>query len=252
MKEIIPIKTKEEIDKMKKGGKIAARALLEVGKNIKPGITTSELDQVAERFIKCHGGEVSFKGFSGYPATTCISINDEVVHGIPSNRVIKAGDIVGVDLGVYFEGYHTDTAITLGVGKIAPKAQRLIDITKRSLDNAIKAIKPGKHLGDISILIQKVIEDAGFGVVRDLTGHGVGRQLQEPPTIPNFGKKDQGPIIKEGMTLAIEPMVTAGDWHVVIKPDGWTVVTADKSLAAHFEHTIAVSKTGAVVLTKIK
>lgn len=250
MKEEIPIKSSEDIAKMKESGKIAAKVLFELKKATKSGMTTSKLNQMAEVIIKSHHADCSFKGFGGFPAATCISVNDEVVHGIPSSRIIKDGDVVGIDVGVLYKGFHTDTAITVGVGKNSKNAQKLIDITQKSLEMGINAVKPGVYLGDVQSIIQKTIEDAGFGVVRDLSGHGVGKNLQEAPMIPNFGTPGTGPIIKDGMTLAIEPMVTLGDWHVRVKPDGWTVVTVDGSLSAHFEHTIAVTKTGAEVLTK--
>ena len=252
MTDKISIKTSEEIAKMKKGGKIAALVLATIKSKIKPGITTAELDQIAVKVIKDHQAGFSFQGFGGYPAVSCISVNNEVVHGLPSTtRILKDGDIVSVDVGVNYEGLHADTAATFAVGKISKEAQKLIDITQKSLAEGIKAIKPGKYLGDISAVIQQVIEDAGFGVVRDLTGHGVGKNLQEAPSIPNFGEYGTGPILKEGMTLAFEPMVTSGDWHIKVKPDGWTVITTDGSLSAHFEHTIAVTKSGAEILTKI-
>lgn len=245
----IPIKNACQIEVMKKGGKIAALVLDNLAKNIRAGVTTAELDKIAKKLILKNGARCSFKGFGGYPACTCISVNNEVVHGIPSNKKLKNGDIVGVDVGIYLDGFHTDTAATFACGKISAPDQKLLKITKNSLTKAIKAIKPGVHLGDISSVIQKEIEKAGFGVVRDLTGHGVGAQLQEPPAIPNFGKAGVGAILKEGMTLAIEPMVTEGDWRIKIKDDGWTVVTADAKNAAHFEHSVAVTKTGAEVLT---
>ncbi len=246
----IELKSKEEIGLMRAGGKIAACVLNELARAAKPGKTILELDSLAEKIIKDAGATPSFKGFKGYPSATCISVNEEIVHGIPTERVLKAGDIVGIDVGVFFEGFHTDTAITVGIGEIPPESQKLIDVTKKSLDLAIEMIKPGIHLGDIQSLIQKTVENAGFGVIRNLSGHGVGKHLQEPPSIPNFGEKGKGLILKEGMTLAIEPMVSAGDWHIKVKEDGWTVVMADGSSSAHFEHTIAVTKTGAEVLTK--
>ena len=246
----ISLKTKQEIAIMRAGGKITARVLNKLKKEIKPGITTAKLDQTAEKLIAKSGAKPAFKGFRGYPASTCISVNDELVHTIPTAKEIQSGDIVGLDLGIFYQGYYTDAAITVGVGKISPKAKKLIQVTKESLEGAIGAVKPGIHLGDIQALIQEKIESAGFGVIRDLSGHGVGKNLQEEPSIPNFGKKGTGPILKEGMTLAIEPMVAAGDWQVKILDDGWTVKTADSSLSAHFEHTIVVTKDGAEILTK--
>lgn len=246
----ISIKNAQEIDSMKKGGKIAALVLDAVKKAIRPGITTRQLDQITEEIIAKHNAKPSFKGFGGYPAATCVSINDEVVHGIPSDRRLVEGDIVGIDVGVYYQGLHSDTAITVGVGKIKPEAQKLMDTTQESLMLAIAAIKPGVHLCQIQAIIQKTAEKANLGIVRELTGHGVGKNLQEDPSIPNYVTPEDDIILKEGYTLAIEPMFTTGGWRVKIQPDGWTIVTADKSLSAHFEHSIAITKTGAEVLTK--
>jgi len=247
----INIKSKKEIEIMRKGGKIAATILLDLKKAIKPGLKTKDLANSAEKLIEKEGAKASFKNYNGYPSSICVSINDEVVHGIPSDRIIKEGDIIGLDVGIFYGGYHADTAITVGVGKISPEAKRLILVTEYALQKGIQAIRPNKRLGEIQNIIQYEIEKEGFGVVRDLVGHGIGKKLQESPAIPNFGSPKDGPILKEGMTLAIEPMVTAGDWRVKVLDDGWTVTTIDKSLSAHFEHTIAVTKNGAEVLTKI-
>lgn len=251
MNQEIFIKTKNEIAIMREGGKIAARILNLISKAAKPGITPIELDQLADKEIRKSGARASFKNFNGYPAATCISINSQIVHGIPNNRRLKEGDIVGIDLGVYYNGFHNDTATTIGIGKISPEAHRLIEVTKKALENGIGKVKAGVHLGDVQAAIQNTIEKAGFGVIRDLTGHGVGRDLQESPPIPNFGQAGNGLILKEGMTLAIEPMVSLGDWHIRVLDDGWTVETSDHSLAAHFEHTIVVKEDSAEVLTKI-
>lgn len=248
----ITIKNKTKIEKMKKAGHIAALVLDTIQKEIRTGMSTKQIDQLAEKIILNNKATCSFKGFGGFPAATCVSINDEVVHGIPKNRIIKEGDLVGIDVGVYYLGYHADTAITIGVGKISSENQKLLEVTKKSLQNGIALIKPGIHLGDVQAEIQKTIESAGFGVIRDLTGHGIGTELQEAPSIPNFGKSGTGLVLKEGMTIAIEPMVSIGDYHVRIKADGWTVVTADGSNSAHFEHSIAVTSTGAEVLTKLQ
>ncbi len=247
----IQSKTPEEIEIMRQGGKIAASVLATLSKKIEPGMTTFELDEIAEAIIVKSEATPSFKGFRGYPAATCISINNEVVHGIPSARVVADGDIVGIDVGVYYKGFHTDTAITVGVGQISDKAQKLINITKASLENGLAQIKASAHLGDAQFMIQKTLESAGLGVIRDLTGHGVGRELQEAPSIANYGQKGSGMVLEEGMTLAIEPMSTLGGWRVNMLSDGWTVVTADNSLSAHFEHTIVVTKNGCEILTKI-
>jgi len=247
----ITLKSQAEIEKMKKAGHIAALVLDTIKKEIKSGMTTKQIDQMAEKIILENQASCSFKGFGGFPAATCISINEEVVHGIPTNRVIKDGDLVGIDVGVYFLGYHSDTAVTIGVGEISENKQKLLDITQEALKNGIAATKSGVCLGDVQAAIQTTIESAGFGVIRDLSGHGVGTQLQEPPSIPNFGRKGTGLILKEGMTIALEPMVSTGDYHVKIKADGWAIVTADGSLSAHFEHTIAVTKKGAEILTQL-
>lgn len=247
----ISIKTADEIEKMRLGGKIAAAVLTRLEKIAEPGITVWELDALAEEMIIKAGAKPSFKGFKGYPTATCISINEEIVHGIPSDRVLKKGDIIGIDVGVEYEGYHTDTAITIGLEPISTEAQRLIEVTRESLEKGLAKIKAGAYLGDAQSVIQDTIEDQGFGVIRDLTGHGVGRELQEAPSIPNYGKPGSGLLLEEGMTLAIEPMVSVGDWHIDVLEDGWTIVTADKSLAAHFEHTIVVTKNGCEILTKL-
>lgn len=247
----ITIKNKDEIEKMKKAGHIAALVLETIKKEIKPGMTTSQINKRAEEIILENKAACSFKGFGGYPAATCISINEEVVHGIPNNRAVKDGDLVGIDVGVYYLGYHADTAITIGVGEISKQKQNLLDITLQSLKKGIAMVKPGIHLGDVQSIIQTTIESVGFGVIRDLSGHGIGTELQEPPSIPNFGKKGTGLILQEGMTIALEPMVSIGDYNVRVKPDGWTVATSDGSPSAHFEHTIAVTKNGAEIMTKL-
>lgn len=246
----INLKTKSEIEIMRAGGTIAATVLMELSKAARAGMTTAELNTIAEDIITQADAQPSFKGFHGYPAATCISINDEVVHGIPGERILKDGDIVGLDVGVFYRGYHTDTAITIGIGDISEKAQNLINTAKKSLENGLTKIKDGVFLGDAQNAIQKTIESAGYGVIRDLTGHGVGQNLQEAPAIPNYGQKGKGLILEEGMTLAIEPMLAAGDWHVKTLNDGWTVVTADRSLAAHFEHTIVVTENSCEILTQ--
>lgn len=247
---MINIKTDKEIEMMKEGGKIAARILKMVADSCKVGATTQELDILVANEIKKAKVKASFLGHAGYPASICVSVNSEVVHGIPSGRILREGDIVGIDLGIFHRGFHSDTAVTVGVGKINFAKKELIKITDLALKEAISMVRPEIHLGDIQNKIQKIIEGAGFGVIRDLAGHGIGRNLQEMPSITNFGKRSTGPILKEGMVLAIEPMVSAGDWHVKILKDGWTVATVDGSLSAHFEHTIAVIKDGCEILTK--
>lgn len=247
---MISIKSPEEIEIMKKGGSILASILTEAKKNIKPGITTREIDKFIEDEIIKKGATPSFKGFRNYKYASCISINEEVVHGLPGNRIIKEGDLVGLDAGVYLKEFHTDSAISFVVGESTNESNKLLSVTYESLMNGIKKIKPGIKIGDIQAEIQKTIESAGFSVVRDLTGHGIGKELQENPSIPNFGYKNTGFELKEGMTFCLEPMVAMGNYRVQIAKDGWTVETLDKSLACHFEHTIAVTKDGYLILSK--
>jgi len=247
---LISIKSPEEIEIMKKGGSILASILTEAKKNIKPGITTREIDKFIEDEIIKKGATPSFKGFRNYKYASCISINEEVVHGLPGNRIIKEGDLVGLDAGVYLKEFHTDSAISFVVGESTNESNKLLSVTYESLMNGIKKIKPGIKIGDIQAEIQKTIESAGFSVVRDLTGHGIGKELQENPSIPNFGYKNTGFELKEGMTFCLEPMVAMGNYRVQIAKDGWTVETLDKSLACHFEHTIAVTKDGYLILSK--
>jgi len=216
----------------------------------KPGVSTLEIDQEVETVIRKAGARPAFKGYRGFPATVCASINDEVVHGIPAaHRRLKEGDIVGLDLGAIVDGYHADAAITLPVGEVTPEVQRLLDVTRESLELAIARTRPGNRLGDISDAVQRHVEAAGFGVVRAFVGHGIGRELHEDPQIPNFGEPGKGPLLRPGMVLAIEPMVTMGHWGVRVLADRWTAVTEDGSLAAHFEHTVAVTESGPDVLT---
>lgn len=234
---------------MRLGGKIASRVLNDLKKHLRPGISSKELNLMAEKMILELGGKPSFKGYRNYPAAICASINEEVVHGLPKERTVKEGDLVGLDLGVIYRGFHTDTAITCSVGKISQEAQKLLKVTEKALAQGIKMALPGNFLGDVQSAIQNTIEGAGFGVIRSLVGHGIGRDLQEYPPVPNFGKKGGVPRLEIGMTLAIEPMVSAGDWHIKTLDDGWTVVTADGSLSAHFEHTIAITEKGPEILT---
>jgi len=260
---MISIKSKKEIERLREGGKILAAVLRTVADAVRPGATTKELDELAEKLIRERGGAPIFKGYqsygsrTAYPASICTSINDEVVHGIPSaKRKLRAGDIVGIDIGMRYpidpSGMVTDMAVTLPVGKISDEAERLINVTRKSLDIGIKAVRAGATLGDIGSAIQEFVEKNNFGVVRDLVGHGVGHQLHEEPEVPNFGRAGTGMILKEGMVLALEPMVTSADWHVLVDKDGWAWRTRDGSLAAHFEHTVLVTKNGAEVLTRMK
>lgn len=245
------LKKPEEIQVMHKGGKILAEIREELAKAVKPGITTSDLESLAKGLISSHGVKPAFLHYRGYPAILCTSLNDEVVHCLPSERELKEGDILSIDLGIEYKGWFLDTATTVPVGEISGNAKRLIEVTKKCLEIGIKELKIGKNLGDLGFAIQKFAESQGFGVVRDLTGHGIGRSLHEEPTILNYGRRGDGLVIKEGLVVAIEPMLTEGDWKVIeSKKNGFTYKTADGKLAAHFEHTIAVTKEGPLVLTK--
>lgn len=245
-------KSKREINIMEKANKIVAETHQYLYEKITPGITTYDLDRLAEEFIKERGGTPSFKGYRGYPASVCLSIDDEVVHGIPNkNRILSEGMIVSIDIGVYYDGFHGDAARTFGVGKISSGASSLIEVTRESLNRGIKMAIIGNRLTDISNEIQTYVEDSGFSVVRDYVGHGIGRDMHEDPQIPNFGPPGRGPRLKEGMTFAIEPMVNIGDYKVETKDDGWTVVTQDSSLSAHWEDSIAITEDGPKVLSRI-
>jgi len=247
---MIHLKRPEEIEKMRASGRVVAQALKAMSEAIVPGKTTMlELDAIAVRIIEEAGGVPSFLGYKGYPAATCISINEVVVHGIPSERVLMPGDIVGLDLGVCLDGWVGDSAWTFAVGEITPDAQRLLNVTQEALFQGIAKAKVGNHIGDISHAVQKYVESHGYGVVRDLVGHGIGRKMHEEPSVPNFGKPGAGPALKEGMTICIEPMVSQGTWKVKTLPDDWTMVSADGKLAAHFEHMVAITKSGPDILT---
>ncbi len=246
---MINIRTKEEIEIMRRSNRLVAQVLGKLKEAIGPGVTTKELDQLAERLIKESGATPAFKGYRGYPATLCVSVNEEVVHGIPGSRKLREGDIVSLDLGVYLNGYYGDAAITVPVGKVSQKATELLKITEQALYKGIEQARAGNRLFDISHAIQSWVESFGFSVVRDFVGHGIGRNLHEEPQIPNFGPPHQGPRLEPGMVLAIEPMINAGGWEVKVLKDGWTVVTADGSLSAHFEHTIAITDGRADILS---
>ncbi|HNR50661.1 MAG TPA: type I methionyl aminopeptidase [Deltaproteobacteria bacterium] len=248
---MIIIKSEYEIAIMREANRILAQLFEHIRPMILPGVSTIELDKEAELFIRSHGALPAFKGYRDYPATLCTSVNDEVVHGIPGPRVLQSGDIISIDVGALFDGFYSDAARTFPVGTISPQAKKLIEVTKESLDAGISQAVPGNHLSDISAAVQKVVEEGGFSVVRDFVGHGIGRNLHEAPQIPNFGRRGKGPILQEGMTLAIEPMVNAGTYKVLIQSDGWTAVTEDASLSAHFENSIAVTKDGPVVLSAL-
>jgi len=247
---VIERKSSQEIARMREAGQVLVAAVRLCREMAKPGVSTLEIDQEVETVIRKAGARPAFKGYRGFPATVCASINDEVVHGIPAaHRRLKEGDIVGLDLGAIVDGYYADAAITLPVGEVTPEVQRLLDVTRESLELAIARTRPGNRLGDISDAVQRHVEAAGFGVVRAFVGHGIGRELHEDPQIPNFGEPGKGPLLRPGMVLAIEPMVTMGHWGVRVLADRWTAVTEDGSLAAHFEHTVAVTESGPDVLT---
>jgi methionyl aminopeptidase len=247
---VIIRKSAAEIDTMARAGRIVAETLALVAEHAQPGITTAELDAIADRFIRSEGGIPTFKGYRGYPAATCLSPNDMVVHGIPGPTKLSDGDILSVDVGVTLDGFVADSAWTYAVGTISPEAQRLLDVCQAALEAGIDAARVGNAVGDISRAVQTVTEDAGFGVIRSLVGHGVGRSMHEDPQVPNFVSSHRGPELKEGMTIAIEPMITAGDPEVYVHDDEWSISTVDGSLAAHFEHTIAVTAKGPRILTK--
>ncbi len=244
--------TKEEMAAMRQAGKIVATVLDILSKQIKPGMKTRELDAIAVREAKRLGAEPSFKGYRGFPANLCVSVNNEIVHGIPGKRKLRNGDIVSLDFGVIFQGFQGDAAVTVPVGKVSLAAKHLMETTKGALEAGIRAARPGARLGDISAAIQDYAEgENGYRVVREYTGHGIGREMHEEPQIPNFGRPGTGPELKKGMTLALEPMVNAGDWRTRLGSDHWVVLTADDSLSAHFEHTIAITDGEAEVLTVV-
>ena len=247
---MISIKSPKQIDKMRESCKLTKALFLILEDHIKPGITTKELDTIAFNFYKKHDATPNFLNYNGYPATICASLNDEVVHGIPSNKtILRDGDIISIDMGCILDGWHSDAARTFGVGKISDEAQKLIDTTKESFFKGIEVIKHGVRLGDVSHTIQTFLEERGYGVVRDLVGHGIGKALHEDPEVPNFGKAGHGVKLAQGMTLAIEPMVTAGDYHVNVLDDDWTIITSDGSLAAHYENTVVITRDGCEILT---
>ena len=249
---MIVLKTGRELNIMKEACRISAGALQTAGKAVEPGVTTAELDGLAEEYIRSQGGEPNFKNYEGYPATACISINNEVIHGIPSaKRKLRAGDIVSIDLGAKFDGYHGDNAATFACGDISDEAKRLMDATRESLYEGIKAARAGGRIGDIGHAVQAYVEARGYTVVRQFVGHGVGTHLHEAPEVPNFGTPGRGVRLIPGMTIAIEPMVNAGAAGVEVQPDGWTVLTKDGSLSAHFEHTVAITADGPKIMTLI-
>jgi methionyl aminopeptidase len=248
---VIVRKSAEELLRMRRAGQVVIAAKRLCRDLVAPGISTLELDAAVEALIRRMGAAPAFKGYRGFPATICISINEEVVHGIPAaHRRLKEGDIVGIDLGAIVDGYYADAALTLAVGEVPAKVGRLLEVTREALELGIDQARPGRRLGDISATVQRRVESAGFGVVRSFVGHGIGRQLHEDPQVPNFGEPGKGPVLRPGMVLAIEPMVTMGHWEVRVLEDRWTAVTADGSLAAHFEETVAITTDGPDVLTR--
>ena len=247
---MIVLKTGRELSIMREACRISAGALKRAGMAVEPGVTTAQLDKLAEDYILSQGAVPNFKNYHGYPATACISVNNEVIHGIPSRKCkLKQGDIVSIDLGACFEGYHGDNAATFACGDISPEAKRLMDITEQSLYKGIAAAVPGGRIGDISSAVQFFVEQNGYSVVRDFVGHGIGTSLHEAPEVPNFGTAGRGIRLMPGMTLAIEPMVNAGGYGVKVLPDGWTVLTKDGSLSAHFEHTVVITNEGPKIMT---
>lgn len=246
---MISIKSAKEIEMMKKAGRITGGALKHAGEVITAGMTTYELDKIINRYIVSHGAKPSFLGYGGFPGSACISVNDEVIHGIPGSRKLADGDIVSVDVGAYIDGFHGDSAKTFTVGNVSDEAKALLKSTEESLHKAISLAKPGVRLGDLGFAIQKHNEDNGYSVVREFVGHGVGRELHEEPEVPNYGREGRGIRLIEGMVIAIEPMINMGTEKVYVMPDEWTVKTYDGKLSAHFEHTIAITKDGAVILT---
>ena len=247
----IILKSPREITQMRGAGRVVAAVLEEVGKKVRPGITTAELDDIAVSEVKKRGAEASFKGYRGFPASICTSVNEEVVHGIPGSRVLQEGEIISLDFGALMNGFHGDAAVTVGVGKISTEAQKIIDATQGALQAGIAAARVGARLGDVSAAIQSYAEARGFSVVREYVGHGIGRELHEDPQVPNFGVTGEGPVLQKGMTMALEPMLNAGGWRTSVAEDKWTVVTADGRLSAHFEHTIVIDENGPGILTKL-
>ncbi len=246
---MITIKTAEEIELLRENNLLVSATLAEVGKHIHPGVTTLELDAIAEEFIRSHGAVPGFLGYGGFPNTLCISVNEQIVHGIPSDYKLREGDIVSVDCGTVLKGFYGDSAYTFAVGQIDPQVERLLTVTKESLMCGVRQAKAGNRVGDISAAVQAHAEANGFSVVRELVGHGLGRDMHEDPEVPNYGARGRGPLLKEGMVICIEPMINLGRRHVVFEEDGWTVRTADRKPSAHFEFAVAIRKGGADVLT---
>ncbi len=247
---MITLKSPREIEILRESNRIVAQILASLRDSIRPGITTRELDRLAEKLTRDKEATPAFKGYNGYPATLCVSVNEEIVHGIPGPKRLREGDLVSLDMGVRYRGYYGDAAITVPVGKVNQRARKLLQVTKEALKRAIEVAVPGNRLSDISYAIQSYAEGEGFSVVREFVGHGIGKQLHEDPQIPNYGPPHRGPFLKVGMVLALEPMVNVGTWRAELLSDGWTAVTADGSLSAHFEHTIAITDDGPLILSR--
>jgi methionyl aminopeptidase len=248
---MVELKTPDEMDRMARAGSVIWSLFQELEPRVAPGVTTLQLDLFAEDFIRSHDGAVpAFKGLYGFPGSLCTSLNDEVVHGIPSaERALEEGDIITIDVGVTMEGWCGDSARTFAVGEVAPETRRLLEVTREALGRAIEAARPGNHVGDIGQAVEQTVEGTGFSVIRDLVGHGIGRKIHEDPQVPNLGRAGEGPLLQEGMVLAIEPMISRGTWRIRTLADKWTMVTADGSPSAHFEHTVGVSDDGPRILT---
>lgn len=247
---MVILKNKSELEAMKHAGLIAANALQVGGKAVQAGISTKEIDQIIHNYIIGQGATPSFLGYGGFPASSCISINEVVIHGIPGERIVREGDVVSIDVGAFFEGFHGDNAATFACGSITPEARQLLDVTNQCLFKAIDVARVGNRMGDISNAVESLALEYNYGVVKDFVGHGIGRDMHEDPQVPNYGSKGRGVRLEAGMTLAIEPMITMGTDKVKVLEDEWTVVTLDKSIVAHFEHTIAITEDGPIILTK--
>lgn len=247
----IILKSPAELALMRTAGKLLAEVLLVLKKNVRAGMTTAELDALAAKEIKARKVKPSFLGYRGYPAHICVSVNDEIVHGIPGRRVLQEGDVVGIDAGLIYEGFQADSAITVGLAPVDPEAAQLIETTRLALEAGIAAARGGARVGDISAAVQRTAESAGFAIVREYVGHGIGRAMHEEPPVPNFGPAGRGPLLRPGMALAIEPMLNMGDWQTRVATDGWTVYTKDGARSAHFEHSIAITEGDAEVLTRL-
>ena len=249
---MIVYKSREEIEAIRRSNQIVAKVLSELKSLIKPGVQTKELDDYAERITKKMGAIPAFKGYRGYPASLCTSINEEIVHGIPSSRALREGDIISLDFGVIHQGFYGDAAVTYPVGKVSRRAEKLIETAEKAFFTGIQQMKEGLRISDISSAIQGYVESCGFSVIRNFVGHGIGLSLHEEPQVPNFGQPGRGPRIKPGLVLAIEPMIAVGDWHIEILKDNWTAVTQDRGLSAHYEHTVAVTENGLQILSSLE